>query len=592
MEARDFTDTFVRHWWRWVLLFWVGAMAWMVWDRWGAIRIFGLGDTDDNMRIMQVRAWLAGQGWFDLRQYRLDPPYGADIHWSRLVDLPLAAIKLGLTPFLGGRLAETIAVAAAPMVPMLVAMFALAAIARRAIAPKALVLALGMLLCAHATRLMWAPMRIDHHGWQLAFLALVMMALVDRERARGGVLLGLATAGSLAIGLEMLVYLAAAGALVVLMWVRDRDESQRLLAYGVSLAGGSAVAFLIFASYANRAPVCDALSPVWLSAVTAGGALCAALALMRPANPWIRFAAAAAGGLLIAIGFAWAWPHCLGRLEGVSPEAQRLWLSHVREARPIYRQSTLTMISFATLPAIGLCGYAAMLWRHRRSAELLIPWIALATLALISVILLLWQTRAGPAAQLLAVPGTAGIAWLVLTWLLASRHVIVRVLGTSVGFLLISGIAIQITAAAVFKGEDTGANRKKITLANRRCPTMAALRPIALLPRGYVLTLIDLGPRLITVTHHDAVAGPYHRNDDAIVDVMHAFRGSADNARAMIRRRGINYVLICPNFSESTNYQVEAPNGFYAQLNKGKVPDWLMPVPLPADSPFKMWRVK
>src|SRR4029450_12692927 len=119
--------------WLWVPIAWIGAAIWFLWERWAMIRTFNLPDTDDNMRIMQVRAWLAGQGWFDLRQYRLDPPYGANIHWSRLVDLPLPPIKLGLTPFVGGALAEKVAVAAAPMLPMLVAMNALAVRARRII---------------------------------------------------------------------------------------------------------------------------------------------------------------------------------------------------------------------------------------------------------------------------------------------------------------------------------------------------------------------------------------------------------------------------------------------------------------------------
>jgi hypothetical protein len=44
--------------------------------------------------------------------------------------------------------------------------------------------------------------------------------------------------------------------------------------------------------------------------------------------------------------------------------------------------------------------------------------------------------------------------------------------------------------------------------------------------------------------------------------------------------------------SESTIYASEAPEGFYVQLTKGKVPDWLEPVSLPKDSPFRMWRVR
>ena len=42
-----------------------------------------------------------------------------------------------------------------------------------------------------------------------------------------------------------------------------------------------------------------------------------------------------------------------------------------------------------------------------------------------------------------------------------------------------------------------------------------------------MLTFVDLGPRLITVTPHDAIAGPYHRNAQQIVDVMRAWRGDA-----------------------------------------------------------------
>ena len=46
------------------------------------------------MRMSQVRALLAGQDWFDLRQYKMNWPDGANIHWSRLVDLPLAGLIL------------------------------------------------------------------------------------------------------------------------------------------------------------------------------------------------------------------------------------------------------------------------------------------------------------------------------------------------------------------------------------------------------------------------------------------------------------------------------------------------------------------
>jgi hypothetical protein len=56
-------------------------------------------DPDDALRLQQVRDWLGGQGWFDLTQHRLDPLHGGvPMHWSRLVDLPLAGVMLALRP--------------------------------------------------------------------------------------------------------------------------------------------------------------------------------------------------------------------------------------------------------------------------------------------------------------------------------------------------------------------------------------------------------------------------------------------------------------------------------------------------------------
>ena len=589
MEGAE-TDVFTRHWRLITALVFVGMAGLLLYGRWNLIEWFVLSDTDDNMRMMQVRALLQGQGWFDLRQYRLDPPYGANIHWSRLVDLPIAAIMLVLRPILGGPLAEKSAVAIAPMIPMAVAMFAIAIVTRRLISPKAFAFGLALLLCAHSTRNMWVPLRIDHHGWQLAMLSLVMVGLADPRRARGGAVMGAATALSLTIGLEMMVYLAVFGAAVALMWVRDPAEGRRLLAYGASVAGGCALGYLLFASYANRQPVCDALSPVWLSVMMAAGAAAVILTLL-PLRRWpARLAAGAALGAMIAAGFALAWPHCLGQLEGISPELKDLWFENVREVRPIYSHDWPTIAAVVSLPIMGLVGYAAMIWKLRRDGTALAPWLALGSVALIAASMLLWQSRAGAPSQILAVPGAAALVWTLLPIIQGQKMMLVRVLGTVGAFLLISGLAPQY-AVKLIPDKKPAKQIKTVNRANGRCPTLAALRPIAQQPKGYVLTFVDLNPRLITVTHHDAVAGPYHRNERGILDVMRTFRGSAENAHRSVMRRGIDYVLICPGLSESTIYSAEAPKGFYVQLAKGRVPNWLQPVELPKNSPYKMWRV-
>ena len=587
-EARAL-ELLERRWKLVVFLVWLGFCAWYVFDKWAQIRWFGLGDTDDNMRIMQVRALLHGQDWFDLRQYRLNPPYGANIHWSRLVDLPIAGLILALRPLLGGPAAERWAVAIAPMLPYLLLLFSLALTARRLIHPLAYPLALLALFFAGSTNGMFMPERIDHHGWQLALLALGIAAIADPKRVRGGLVLGISSALSLTIGLEMIIYLALAGSAMVLMWVADRDERERLGAYAVVLAGGCAFGFLAFASYANRAPVCDALSPVWLSDALLGGALMYGLAWLSPGNWKRRLVLAVVAGAAIAGFHALMWPHCLQRLEGVSPEVDRLWLSHVKEARPVYMHGWRVALLVVALPVTGALGWLLLIWMRRKDARLPAA-IAAAVPGLAASLLLLWQTRTGPASQMMAVVGAAALAWFLVPFFWRSKLSAVRVLGGVVAILLGAGAVVPFVLNFIPE-KPPSAREQAIGKANRLCGSLWGMRPVALQPKGRVMTYVDLGPRLIAVTHHDSVTGPYHRNGEQIADVMNFWRGDEAQAHRLAAKYRSNYVLSCPGSSTTTIFMSETPKGFYAQLERGQVPKWLQPVQLPKDSPFRMWKV-
>ena len=579
-----------RHWKLITVAAWLAFCAWFVFVRWSNIHAFALGDTDDNMRMMQVRALLNGQDWFDLRQYRLNPPFGANMHWSRLVDLPLSALILLLRPLVGGADAERIAAAVAPMLPYLVLLFGVALTARRLIDRRAFLLPIIAMIVAGLTNSMFMPERLDHHGWQLALLSVSIAGLADPKRVRGGLTLGVSSALSLAIGLEMVIYLALAGAATVLFWVADADQRRRLLAYAVSLGGGTALAFLLFASYANRIAVCDALSPVWLSNALLGSALLLGLAWRTPGDWRVRLALAVGAGIVVAAFHAMAWPHCLTRLEGVSPEVDDLWLSHVREARPIYRHGWQMTTLILALPVTAMIGWGLLGWRNRGDRDLLRRTIAVAVPGMVAMLLLLWQTRTGPAAQLLAVVGATAVVWLLAPAFDRSKRSWVRTLGVVavalVGFGALVPLGLKLAPAKVPTPREV-----EIEKANRLCNFIVAYRPIAQQPKGTVFTFLDYSPRLITLTHHNAIMGPYHRNGEQIADVMKAFRGSAEEARRIFAKYRADYLLTCPNSSTTTIFLSEAKEGFYGQLTRGQVPGWLTPVPLPADSPFKMWRI-
>jgi hypothetical protein len=578
------------HWRRifWLLL--AGAVVYFLAYKWGAIRWLALGDTDDNMRFAQVRALLNGQDWYDLRQHKLDPPMGASIHWTRIVDLPLAALLLIFQPLAGSYFAQQVACAVAPMLAFAVTLWALILTSRRMIAPTAYPLAFAMLMCAQTSLGMWMPLRIDHHGWQLAMLMLAVAGLTDSNQRRSGITVAIASAISIGIGLELLPSMAVAGAAIVVRWIWDREETERLRTYAVALGGSIAFIYAAFASYDNRQLICDALTPVYLAPILAASALLLILSAIRTDHRWLRLALAAIVAFILAAGFAHCFPQCLGRPEHISPELDKLWFHNVREVKPLYSKDLADVLSIVALPVVGIIGSFWGAWRTR-GTRFAAVWIEIGVLTLFSTSMLAWQARYGPQAQMLGVVGAALLAWSLLWYTLDHRFALVRLFGSVIAFLACSGLLVEYGAQYLPK-ETVPKSRKAVENANRRCPTLPALKTLSAFPPATMLTMVDFGPRLIAMTAHRAIAGPYHRNGAAILDIHHAFRSTdPEVAHDVMKRHNATMLLLCPGMSETTLYASEAPKGFYIQLVKGQVPAWLQPVELPAKSPYKLWRL-
>lgn len=595
MEQRvaDLAEDIDRHWMRYALFAWLLVVLWYLGTDWPRIQSLGLGDTDDNMRLMQVRALLNGQDWYDLRNYYLNPPGGFDIHWSRIVDLPIAGIILLLRPFVGTPEAERIACGIAPLLPLSIAFLGLGATARRLIGRHAWPLAIALLVFAcTSTMLMFAPERIDHHGWQLAMLSLTVAGLSDPKGARGGAIVGAASAVSLSIGLEMMPYAAMAGAIITLQWIWNRDEARRVEGYALTLGGGTALGYAAFGSYANTVMRCDALTPVYLTVMIVAGALLFALARLNPASRWVRLGLAVVAGSVIVAGFASLFPQCLGRPEQVSPELAKNWLNNVREAKPVYTHPFRTAFPIVTLPLIGLLGaFIAAKRAYDDRALNMVGWAAVTLFTLFACLMLLWQTRAGPAAQMLAVPGAAALMWVAVPLMLASGNALVRVFGTVAVAVFASG-AFAAWTVQYLPVDKPDKRSQIINTAAARCPAYNSMIALNRYPPGVMFSFVDLGPRIITISHHKAVAGPYHRNGDAILDVQHAFGRSPEEFRAIAARHGANYLLVCPNMPESTIYRARNPGGFYDRLARGEQFPFLEPLALPAKSPLRLFRIK
>jgi hypothetical protein len=104
------------------------------------------------------------------------------------------------------------------------------------------------------------------------------------------------------------------------------------------------------------------------------------------------------------------------------------------------------------------------------------------------------------------------------------------------------------------------------------------------------MTPIDLGSHTLLYTHHSVVAAPYHRNQEAVRDAFAFFNSPIADARAILERRGIDLVVLCPAMPEIGGFSDRAPDSFAALYAAGKVPDWLQKLPL-AGTPLVAYRV-
>ena len=136
------------------------------------------------MRLVQVRDLIAGQGWFDVTQYRLNPPDGVVMHWSRLVDLPIAILLRAGELVLPSTTAERLVLTVWPAALLLVLLFGIVRIARELADDAAARLALIFAALMAPVLQHFRPGAIDHHNVQLVLMIWSTRAAGPRTAAR------------------------------------------------------------------------------------------------------------------------------------------------------------------------------------------------------------------------------------------------------------------------------------------------------------------------------------------------------------------------------------------------------------------------
>ncbi len=551
---------------------------------WKKVLVWNLPDNDDLMRILEVRAWLNGQAFYDLVNHRLNPPNGGNIHWSRLGDIPLALGNLALRPFVGIAMAEKMAAFTVPLI--LCGVFAyVAGRTAKAISNSYIALFIGAFVAVSTPAIMgyFVAGRVDHHGLQLIFMICAFWGMVSHNK-NGAMLAGLSIAASITIGFEMVPLMVLMVAWAAIIWgIRGEENRPQTTHFSIWLGVGIIAGFLINVAPANYLDGAnDRISIAQLAPILTGSVLLALVsALFSRASMFIRFVALFVIGVAV-IAVAAQFPVLLKPLYWqTDPLLHRLWLNIVVETFPLMKTDNEVKIllgafsffvMFATVARLVLLIIDEKARKNHRDID---NWSLLASLLTASMMLaIFFQARTAGQA--------AGIAIIAAAALVTSVY---KEKGLMTA--LIVGLFVNpLVPALVSMAYEKIAPKKKtpyVTGGGNTCGTDAAYSELAKMPKGLIAANIDFGAHALISTHHDVLAAPYHRNNGNFTS-YDIFLSAPDIAFEKAKRRGVNYIAYCAKSAETGNLAREAPNGLMAQLKANKIPAFLVPIAKPANS--------
>ena len=522
------------------------AIVWS-WRGWGDLSALRLPDTDDAMRLQQVRDWLSGQPFADLSQHRLAG--GLPMHWSRLPDLPLALLIRSF--------GEVAAVIVWPPALFAAALLLTARIVRQVGAPVATTMLVAAL--AYPATALFLPGRIDHHGLQLVLLLGMTLGLLGPAGRGRGIAVGTCVALGLLVGLETAPLAAVGLAIAALEWRagHKRRLDGVVLGYGATLFLG----WLLLRPALFDWPGCDGFTAIAFRAEAIGAVALALLALAgRSRLPRTAVLAGVAVGSGVAVLLA--APGCLAPYGDIDPLLAHLWLANVAEAQPLFAVPLATLVAQGGLALVGLV--AALLVPQRRPGSSIGPlatgprpspgnkWVVV-ILQAAAVLLACVQLRAVAAAALLAAPALA-------TLIAAARTR--GPLALTGGWLASAGIVYPFAAAAF---------DRPAPAATAATDCRAAVARLATLPPALVVGPPDLGAWGIAATRHRFLAAPYHRNNAGNRAAYTVLLGDEAAARGIVARTGTAYVVWCGGLGGVT----PPAASLAARIGRGDPPDWL-----------------
>ncbi|MEH6808008.1 MAG: hypothetical protein V7651_04100 [Hyphomonas oceanitis] len=544
-----------------------------------------LSDVDDIARRLQIADLLTDGQWHDASWPFLQTPDVYQSPWSRLVDAPYVFITWALSPFMGTDGGFRIARLVVPPLWFVVYAALTVRVMQHLTGRRPGSIAVGMAaLASFLVMPEFYPARIDHHNVQLVLMMALSLGLVSPNR-HAGLLVGLASFLSIAVGLECTPFIAVAlvGLGLVAVWTGEAGHIRRFGQAGLSLGLLTLPGSLVLIGPSGLGQVyCDAISAPWILALSVGGGIIALAPRLwgMPAfsNRAARFASLVIPGVFLLAGLWIAFPQCHhGPLYMVDPIAKEFWLSRVLQEHDfisLYAEGGPRVLVFGPVALTGVL-IAIWTWTRPRTAGAGFLY----AIAVAAVALALLQNRNFPFAASFAalfVPG------LVQAYGRASS------LRTRLVPLVLPLLAITVIIIAVRRTDpaiDLIMVMKGDACLNQDLSVLDTAPPgIIMAPPRMSFTLAEYNQT--SGGHHPVASLPFHRAAPSISRVAQTFtRDDADGRREALAP--FDYVAVC-----RMDLQLDrAPAPLFGALAAGENWPGLIDVLPDSGSRFRLMRI-
>jgi hypothetical protein len=572
------------------------------------LREHGLVDTDSYMRVLRIMDLYNGGGWYSTVTQKLGAPEGLSLHWTRPVDVLILLPALLVHAF-GVPIDRAVywVGAAFSSVCHILACFA-AAWAARPLWPSPGHRFAALILLTNAAAFGYGVFgRADHHTLLLLLTALMLGAMLRAALAgttvaeqRGWAALGGLYAGlGVWISPEMMVPIVPVIATFGLFWL-DAPLDQRKLpeaalrdwatpgaCFSLAMSAVMLVAIPIEQPPSRwLVPEYDKVSLpylvlplIWAAVFLLARRIRGGVAVRSLGGLGLAVLGA---GLLLAL-----FPNLLLGPLSVDPRLKTDFLDTVQEMQPLWPTNLAKLRNFLpiagqSVTAIVLLPFAFQIWGAGKR------WSALLLAMAFGFLLIgtLMHTRLGVELAPSVAVICAGFFNLAEQKLAGRSRLIRTPLLVAVAIWLTCAPLLAVLAlppAPIGLGCPVGALADWLNAARPGIGTA----PIVMTDD------ISMSPELAFRTPYRFVAGPYHRDPQAIFDTVDAMRAEKpEQARAILDRRQVSLVVRCIDVVVPLLYDPDRFN-FYADLGRAKVPDWLTRLTLPPDlSPhFRVYEV-